>query len=105
MGLEAPCVAPPNRNPKGLQVGLRSPSTRVWSSRREVALHCVKRLDAASGAGEDEGALERSQQHRRLLVRYRRRSSELDVDAGDGGLPLGERLADVDAQVVVVGGV
>jgi len=49
----------PNRNP-GLQVGLGSPSTRVRSSRREVALHCVERLGAASGAGEDERALERS---------------------------------------------
>jgi len=35
------------------------------------------------GAGEDEGALERSQQHRRLLVGYRRRISELGVDVGD----------------------
>jgi hypothetical protein len=41
---------------------------RVWSSRREVALDCVKRLGAAPGAGEDEGTLERGQQHRRLLA-------------------------------------
>ena len=59
--------------PPQIDVGLRSPSTQAWSSRREVALHCVKRLGAPLGAGKDEGALERSQQHRRLLVRYRRR--------------------------------
>ena len=62
---------------------LRSPSTRVWRSRREVALDGVERLDAASGAGEDESALECSEQYRRLFVRCRRWISKLDVDVGD----------------------
>jgi hypothetical protein len=80
---KAPCAGASESKTQGLQVGLRSPSTRVWSSRREVAFHCVKRLGAASGAGEDEGALERSQQHRRVLVRDRRLISKPDVNAGD----------------------
>src|SRR5439155_25373411 len=76
---------------------------RVWSSRREVALDGVDRLSIASGAGEDEGALKRSKQHRRLLGRLRGRVSELDVDAGDCGLIAGEQFADVDAEVGVGG--
>jgi hypothetical protein len=46
-----------------------------------VAVHRVERLGAASGAGEDEGALDRGREHRRLLVRYRGRIFELDVCA------------------------
>jgi hypothetical protein len=64
----------------GLQVGLHSPSRRVWSSRREIALHGVKRLGAASCAGEDECALEGSEQHRRLLGRLRCTSATREPD-------------------------
>jgi hypothetical protein len=41
--------------------GLRSPFARVWGSGCEVALNCVDRLSAASGAGEDERPLERGE--------------------------------------------
>jgi NAD(P)-dependent dehydrogenase (short-subunit alcohol dehydrogenase family) len=68
-----------------------------------VALDCVERLGIASCAGEDEGALERSKQHGRLLGRFRARVSELDVDPGDCGLITGEQFADVDAEVGVGG--
>jgi hypothetical protein len=68
-----------------------------------VALDCVERLGIAAGAGEDEGALKRSKQHRRLLGRVRGWVSELDVDAGDRGLIAGEQFADVDAEVGVGG--
>jgi hypothetical protein len=44
-----------------------------------VALDGVERLGIASGAGEDEGALKRRKQHRRLLGRLHGRVSELDV--------------------------
>ncbi len=56
-------------------------------------LHRVEGLGAASGAGEDEGTLKRSKQHRRLLGRLRRRVSELRIDAGDCGLITGEQFA------------
>jgi hypothetical protein len=42
-----------------------------------VALDCVERLGIAAGAGEDERALKRSEQHRRLLGRLRGRSPNL----------------------------
>jgi hypothetical protein len=66
-----------------------------------VALDRVERLSIAAGAGEHERALKRSEQHRRLLGRLRRRVSELDVDAGDRVVIAGEQFADVDACLVL----
>jgi len=66
-----------------------------------VALDCVERLGIAAGAGEDQGALKRSKQNRRLLGRLRGRDSELDVDAGDCGVITGEQFADMHTEVGV----
>ena len=81
------------------------PTGAARSSVREVAFDRVERVGAALGAREDEGALERGQHHGRVLVCDGRRSSELDVDVGDRGLPPGEQIVDVHAELVVVGGV
>ena len=71
----------------------------------EVSLHGVKWLCTASRSSEDERALDPRQKRGGLVVRGRPRSSELQVDVGDGGLPAGDQPADVGAELVVVGGV
>jgi hypothetical protein len=70
-----------------------------------MALHRVERFGGAPGTGEDEGALDRGEKHRRLLRRCRWRGSKLGVDVGDGGVPLGQWLIDVNPKIVVVCGV
>src|SRR6476620_7101270 len=87
-------------------------STGSWTGPRprrrpgcEVALDGFEGLDAASRTGENERALDCSEKHRRLLLGFRRWSSEPGVDVGHRGLRLGEQLVDVDPEFIVVGGV